>query len=133
MASEIFRESVDADVEKAHQGTVEREEVESPAMNLSRRDFIKGIIATGIAVSSSGFLIGGCSGSDAPAPGSVERLVSLDINGRVRRVDVLPQETLAMTIKSRRSSTARVVACRRRSIASLIRASFSMNVCVDGM
>ncbi len=29
----------------------------------------------------------------------VERLISLNINGRTRRVDVLPQETLAYTLR----------------------------------
>ena len=82
-------------------------------MNLSRRDFIKGIIATGIAVSSSGFLIGGCSGGGVPAPGSVERLISLDINGRVRRVDVLPQETLAMTLRNKLGLTGTKLGCDR--------------------
>lgn len=113
MAGELFRETVDPDVEEIQQGVVERGGMESPVMNMSRRDFIKGIIATGIAVSSSGFLIGGCSGSDAPAPGSVERLISLDINGRVRRVDVLPQETLAMTLRNKLGLTGTKLGCDR--------------------
>tara|TARA_B100000029_G_scaffold363993_1_gene357142 strand:- start:36 stop:716 length:681 start_codon:yes stop_codon:yes gene_type:complete len=113
MAGELFRETVDPDVEEIRQGAVEHAEMESPVMNMSRRDFIKGIIATGIAVSSSGFLIGGCSGGDAPAPGSVERLISLDINGRVRRVDVLPQETLAMTLRNKLGLTGTKLGCDR--------------------
>ena len=113
MASEMFRETVDPGVDKVHQTAAERGEMESPVMNMSRRDFIKGIIATGIAVSSSGFLIGGCSGGGVPAPGSVERLISLDINGRVRRVDVLPQETLAMTLRNKLGLTGTKLGCDR--------------------
>ena len=67
----------------------------------SRRAFIKGVIASGAIAGSSTFLfggIGGCS-SDQPAAGAVERLLSLNVNGRVRRVDVLPNETLAMTLR----------------------------------
>jgi aerobic-type carbon monoxide dehydrogenase small subunit (CoxS/CutS family) len=82
--------------------------------NMSRRDFIKSIIATGIAVSSTGYLLGGCAGSDGtPAPGSVERLISLNINGRVRRVDVLPQETLAMTLRYKLGLTGTKLGCDR--------------------
>ncbi|MYB04823.1 MAG: (2Fe-2S)-binding protein [Gemmatimonadetes bacterium] len=68
--------------------------------NVSRRSFIKGVIATGASVSAISWFA-----APAPAPtqggarGSVGRLVSLQVNGRNRRVDVLPQETLAMTLR----------------------------------
>ena len=67
----------------------------------SRRAFIKGVIASGAVVGSSTFLFGGLGGcsSDRPAVGSIERLISLNVNGQVRRVDVLPNETLAMTLR----------------------------------
>ncbi len=83
--------------------------------NMSRRNFIKGVIASGVAVSSAGFILGGCSGGDdaGPAPGSVERLISLNINGRVRRVDVLPQETLADTLRGKLGLTGTKLGCDR--------------------
>ena len=84
--------------------------------NMSRRNFIKGVIASGVAVSSAGFILGGCSGGgddDAPAAGSVERLISLNINGRVRRVDVLPQETLADTLRVKLGLTGTKLGCDR--------------------
>ncbi len=84
--------------------------------NMSRRDFIKGVIASGVAVSSAGFILGGCSGADdnsAPASGSVERLISLNVNGRVRRVDVLPQETLANTLRIKLGLTGTKLGCVR--------------------
>jgi aerobic-type carbon monoxide dehydrogenase small subunit (CoxS/CutS family) len=77
----------------------------------SRRAFIKGVIASG-AVAGSGFLINGCT-SDQPAAGSVERLISLNINGKVRRVDVLPNETLAMTLRYKLGLTGTKLSCDR--------------------
>ncbi len=77
----------------------------------SRRAFIKGIIASG-AVAGSGLFVFGCS-SDRPAAGSIERLISLNINGRVRRVDVLPNETLAMTLRYKLGLTGTKLGCDR--------------------
>src|SRR6478609_3103807 len=58
--------------------------------NPSRRNFIKGVIAAGAAVSSASYLFRtNASGQAASAPGSVERLFSLSVNGQERRVDVL--------------------------------------------
>src|SRR5690606_13765090 len=69
----------------------------------SRRQFIKGVIASGAVVSSAGyfFALGGCSrdGGAAATGGGVERLLSLNVNGQTRPDDVLPQETLAMTLR----------------------------------
>jgi len=81
----------------------------------SRRAFIKGIIASGAVASSSGFLFGslaGCS-ADKPAAGAVERLISLNVNGQIRRVDVLPQETLAMTLRYKLGLTGTKLGCDR--------------------
>lgn len=89
--------------------------------NQSRRSFIKGIIASG-AVASAGSLIfvSGCSddsssvaASNTPASGAVERLISLNVNGTVRRVDVLPNETLAMTLRNKLGLTGTKLACDR--------------------
>jgi aerobic-type carbon monoxide dehydrogenase small subunit (CoxS/CutS family) len=83
---------------------------------VSRRNFIKGIIASGAVVSAGGLMtmgLGGCSDSSAPAAGAVERLVSLNINGTVRRVDVLPNETLAMTLRNKLGLTGTKIGCDR--------------------
>ena len=77
----------------------------------SRRSFIKGVIASG-AIAGSSFLFYGCS-SDKPAAGSVERLLSLTVNGQVRRVDVLPNETLAMTLRYKLGMTGTKLSCDR--------------------
>ena len=84
-------------------------------LKASRRSFIKGIIATGAVVGSSGFLFGGISGCSpgGPSAAGVERLISLTINGKVRRVDVLPYETLAMTLRYKLGLTGTKLSCDR--------------------
>lgn len=81
----------------------------------SRRAFIKGVIASGAVAGSSTFLFGGLGGcsSDQPAAGSVERLISLNVNGQVRRVDVLPNETLALTLRYKLGLTGTKLGCDR--------------------
>jgi aerobic-type carbon monoxide dehydrogenase small subunit (CoxS/CutS family) len=81
----------------------------------SRRAFIKGIIASGAVASSSGFLfgsLGGCT-TDTPSAGAIERLISINVNGQMRRVDVLPQETLAMTLRYKLGLTGTKLGCDR--------------------
>ena len=80
----------------------------------SRRAFIKGVIASGAAVSSAGYLftLGGCS-REAATVGGVERLLTLNINGQMRPVDVLPNETLAMTLRYKLGLTGTKLGCDR--------------------
>ncbi len=81
--------------------------------SLSRRDLIKGVIAAG-AVSSTGYLFrGSIAQVFAQAPGSVERLLTLDVNGQQRRVDVMKQETLAMTLRYKLGLTGTKLGCDR--------------------
>jgi len=81
----------------------------------SRRAFIKGVIATGAVAASSGLVMSGLAGCsrDQPVAGSVERLISLTVNGKVRRVDVLPNETLAMTLRYKLGLTGTKLGCDR--------------------
>lgn len=82
----------------------------------SRREFIKRVIASGAVASSASFVMGGlagCAPGRRPAAGSVERLLSLDVNGQLRRVDVLPQETLAMTLRYKLGLTGTKLSCDR--------------------
>ncbi len=78
----------------------------------SRRDFIMGIIASGVAVSGVPYL---ASAASRPAlqAGAVERLISLNVNGTTRRVDVLPNETLAMTLRYKLGLTGTKLGCDR--------------------
>src|ERR1700680_2134035 len=81
---------------------------------VSRRNFIKGVIATGAAVSSATYLFRTTSLSgQSSAPGSVERLMTLNVNGQERRVDVMKQETLAMTLRYKLGLTGTKLGCDR--------------------
>ncbi len=80
----------------------------------SRRNFIKGVIAAGAAVSSAGYLFRTTAlGQQPSAPGSVERLVTLMVNGQERRVDVMKQETLAQTLRYKLGLTGTKLGCDR--------------------
>lgn len=82
----------------------------------SRRSFIKGVVASGAVVSSAGYVFGGLSGctpEQAATPGGVERLLRLNINGEMRSVDVLPNETLAMTLRYKLGLTGTKLGCDR--------------------
>jgi aerobic-type carbon monoxide dehydrogenase small subunit (CoxS/CutS family) len=78
----------------------------------SRRSFIKGTIASGAAVSAAGYVYRG-AGSGAMAQTMKPRLVSLDINGKTRRVDVITQETLAFTLRYKLGLTGTKLGCDR--------------------
>jgi len=83
--------------------------------HVTRRNFIKGVIASGAAVSSAGYLWRSSAllGQQPSAPGSVERLITLNVNGQDRRVDVLKQETLAMTLRYKLGLTGTKLGCDR--------------------
>ena len=85
---------------------------ETPRGGASRRDFIKGVIAAGAAVSTSAYLFR-TSISGQPATGAGERLISITVNGQVRRVDVLKQETLATTLRYKLGLTGTKLGCDR--------------------
>ena len=82
--------------------------------NASRRNFIKGVIAAGAAVSSASYLFrtATVSGQQAGA-GGVERLLTLNVNGQDRPVDVMKQETLAMTLRYKLGLTGTKLGCDR--------------------
>ena len=87
----------------------------TPERTVSRRKFIMGVIAAGATTSSVGYLFKG------PQPllgalavqGSVERLITLNVNGQQRRVDVLSQETLAFTLRYKLGLTGTKLGCDR--------------------
>jgi aerobic-type carbon monoxide dehydrogenase small subunit (CoxS/CutS family) len=85
---------------------------ETPRGGASRRDFIKGVIAAGAAVSTSAYLFR-TNLAGQPAAGTAERLISITVNGQVRRVDVLKQETLAMTLRYKLGLTGTKLGCDR--------------------
>lgn len=76
---------------------------------LSRRRFIAGVIGGGAAVSSAS-----CVFRAATLPSSTgERLITLNVNGRPRRVDVPKQETLAWTLRYKLCLTGTKLGCDR--------------------
>src|SRR5207244_10227687 len=80
---------------------------------VSRRDLIKGVIAAG-AVSSASYLFRASTvWAQASAPGAVERLVTLTVNGQQRRVDVMKQETLQTTLRYKLGLTGTKLGCER--------------------
>jgi aerobic-type carbon monoxide dehydrogenase small subunit (CoxS/CutS family) len=54
----------------------------------------------------------------AADPGSVERLITLNVNGRERPVDVMKQETLAMTLRYKLGLTGTKLGCDRAECGS---------------
>jgi aerobic-type carbon monoxide dehydrogenase small subunit (CoxS/CutS family) len=82
---------------------------------VTRRSFIKGVIAAGAAVSASSYLFRGPERlfGQGSLPGSVERLMTLNVNGQARRVDVMKQETLAMTLRYKLGLTGTKLGCDR--------------------
>src|SRR5947208_8300058 len=88
--------------------------MEDVPQNASRRNFIKGVIASGAAVSAAGYLFRTSAlGQQPSAPGSVERLITIMVNGQERRVDVMKQETLAQTLRYKLGLTGTKIGCDR--------------------
>src|SRR5579883_97629 len=78
---------------------------------VSRRKFIQGVIAGGAGVSSATYLFRASRSSSAASAG--ERLLTLNVNGQLRRVDVMKQETLAWTLRYKLGLTGTKLGCDR--------------------
>jgi aerobic-type carbon monoxide dehydrogenase small subunit (CoxS/CutS family) len=78
---------------------------------VSRRKFIQGVIAGGAGVASVTYLFRASNPSSAAS--TSERLITLNVNGRDRRVDVMKQETLAMTLRYKLGLTGTKIGCDR--------------------
>jgi aerobic-type carbon monoxide dehydrogenase small subunit (CoxS/CutS family) len=78
---------------------------------LTRRRFIKGVIFSGAAATTgTGFYL---AANAQPGQGAAERLITLNVNGRNRPVDVLPSETLAYTLRYKLDLTGTKIGCNR--------------------
>ena len=87
---------------------------------VSRRNFIKGVITSGMAVSSANYLFRASSllqGQQLTA-GVGERLITLNVNSQQRRVDVMKQETLASTLRYKLGLTGTKLGCDRAECGS---------------
>src|SRR5687767_752488 len=82
---------------------------------VTRRTFIKGVIAAGATATSAAYLFRGPGAllGQTSLPGAVERLITLNVNGQMRRVDVMKQETLAMTLRYKLGLTGTKLGCDR--------------------
>lgn len=88
--------------------------IDDAAKRLSRRTFIKAVIASGAAASSVSYLFRASTlFGQAPGMGASERLITLNVNGQQRRVDVLKQETLAWTLRYKLGLTGTKLGCDR--------------------
>ena len=78
---------------------------------LSRRRFIKAVIASSVAAASTSGVHNALAQDGSR--GAVERLISLNVHGQTRRVDVAPQETLAYTLRYKLGLTGTKLGCNR--------------------
>src|SRR5271167_3215853 len=82
---------------------------------VSRRNFIKGVITSGVAVSAASYLFRASTllRGQQFAASVGERLITLNVNGQQRRVDVMKQETLAWTLRYKLGLTGTKLGCDR--------------------
>jgi aerobic-type carbon monoxide dehydrogenase small subunit (CoxS/CutS family) len=84
---------------------------------ISRRNFIKGVIVGGVAVSSAGYLFR-ASTALAHQGVTAARLLTINVNGQQRRADVMKQETLAWTLRHKLGLTGTKLGCDRAECGS---------------
>jgi aerobic-type carbon monoxide dehydrogenase small subunit (CoxS/CutS family) len=87
------------------------------AKRISRRTFIKGVITSGVAVSSASYLFRATL-SGHGVPGFGERLITFNVNGQQRRVEVAKHETLAWTLRYKLGLTGTKLGCDRAECGS---------------
>jgi hypothetical protein len=87
---------------------------------VSRRNFIKGVITSGVAVSSASYLFRASTVMHGQqfAASVGERLITLNVNGQQRRVDVMKHETLASTLRYKLGLTGTKLGCDRAECGS---------------
>jgi aerobic-type carbon monoxide dehydrogenase small subunit (CoxS/CutS family) len=86
-----------------------------PSKTITRRRFILGVIAGGAVVGAASYRI------LAPGRGRSfggERLITLNVNGQPRRVEVMKQETLAWTLRYKLGLTGTKLGCDRAECGS---------------
>jgi aerobic-type carbon monoxide dehydrogenase small subunit (CoxS/CutS family) len=96
-------------------------EVESGAIaakRVSRRVFIKGVITSGVVVSSASYLFRASLSGQGTSAAFGDRLLTLNVNGQKRRVDVPTQETLAWTLRYKLGLTGTKLGCDRAECGS---------------
>jgi aerobic-type carbon monoxide dehydrogenase small subunit (CoxS/CutS family) len=92
--------------------------IEYPPNTLTRRELIKGVIVGGVAVSSASYLFRASTQLGQAGRGTGERLLTINVNGQPRRVDVMKQETLAWTLRHKMGLTGTKLGCDRAECGS---------------
>ncbi len=95
---------------------LDREKFGSIPHAISRRAFIKGVIAGGLGVSAAGYLFRASSLFAQSAAG--ERLITINVNSVNRHADVMKQETLAWTLRHKLGLTGTKLGCDRAECGS---------------
>ncbi len=90
---------------------------ENPSKTITRRRFILGVIAGGAVVSAASYKILSPGGRGRGLAGG-ERLITLNVNGKMRRVEVMKQETLAWTLRYKLGLTGTKLGCDRAECGS---------------
>jgi aerobic-type carbon monoxide dehydrogenase small subunit (CoxS/CutS family) len=112
--ADSFAEEIAAEAASMDEEIEGKELIDTPA-DVSRRAFIKGVIGSGAAAFSAGYLFRASPlvpGLLAQA-GVSDRLITLNVNGQQRRVDVSRQETLAWTLRYKLGLTGTKLGCDR--------------------
>ncbi|HEV2322379.1 MAG TPA: (2Fe-2S)-binding protein [Terracidiphilus sp.] len=98
--------------------TVEKKTEEGTSNSITRRRFIMGVIAGGAVVGAASYRFLSPHHVALPAESAGERLLTLNVNGKLRRVDVMKQETLAETLRYKLGLTGTKLACDRAECGS---------------
>jgi aerobic-type carbon monoxide dehydrogenase small subunit (CoxS/CutS family) len=91
---------------------------ENAAKRISRRTFIKGVITSGVAVSSANYLFRATVSGQSDGSAFGDRLITLNVNGQQRRVEAMKQETLAWTLRYKLGLTGTKLGCDRAECGS---------------
>jgi aerobic-type carbon monoxide dehydrogenase small subunit (CoxS/CutS family) len=89
--------------------------IESASKTVTRRKFILGVIAGGAVVGAASYKI--LAPGHARSFGS-ERLIKLNVNGKLRPVEVMKQETLSSTLRYKLGLTGTKLGCDRAECGS---------------
>lgn len=93
--------------------TSDPKQTESRSRTITRRKFILGVIAGGAAVSAASYRFLAPAHGRMSTASSGERLITLNVNGKPRRVDAMKQETLAWTLRYKLGLTGTKLGCDR--------------------